>query len=94
MLIKEIINQDNYIPTPPTPEGVWKDKSRDHDFFQKNVSLAAQLGGVSASSGCMHISAQRARETAEARYWKSQIKIPKTLMIETPSKQIFVDNKF
>jgi len=26
---------DIHIPTPPTPEGVWRDKGRDHVFFKR-----------------------------------------------------------
>jgi len=76
----ESIIRDNHVPTPPTGD-VWKDKERDHDFFQKNVSLAAQLGGVSASAGCLTESAERARQAAEQRYYSSQ-KIPLEKIIE------------
>lgn len=52
------ILRDEHISTPPTPEGVWKDKGRDHPFFQEKVSLAAQLGGVSSTAGCPTIAAE------------------------------------
>jgi len=47
MSFREEFNQNSHIPTPPTSEGVWSDKSRDHDYFQLNVPLVAQLGGAS-----------------------------------------------
>ncbi len=72
--------RDDHIPTPPTPEGVWKDKGRDHDFFQKKVSLAARLGGVSATAGCLTTEAEAARQAAEQRYYRSQEKHPKQIL--------------
>ncbi len=65
--------KDMHIPQPPTADGMWQDKRRDHDSFQKIVSLAAQIGGISASVGCLTLSAERARQEAEAHYWDSQM---------------------
>ncbi len=73
---KSII-RENHIPTPPTPGGVWKDKVGDHNFFQKKVSLAAQLGGVSALAGCLTVAAEAARQAAEQQYYRSQEIHPK-----------------
>ncbi len=73
---KSII-RENHVPTPPTPAGVWNDKGRDHDFFQEKVSLAAQLGGVSASTGCLTTAAEMARQAAEQRHYRSQEIHPK-----------------
>ncbi len=70
---KKII-QDNWVPAPPTSEGLWGDKGRSHDIFQENVSLAAQLGGVHASAGCPTESAEKERQTAEQQYYRSQEK--------------------
>ena len=67
----EKIIQDNYIPCPPTGEE-WIDKARDHDYFQLNVSLAAQLGGVSSMAGCPTPLAQQTRDNAEQRYYRAQ----------------------
>lgn len=76
---KNII-RDKHIPTPPTPEGVWKDEARDHDFFQRKVSLAAQLGGVHSSAGCMTSDAEIARQAAEQQYYRSQEIHPKKIL--------------
>lgn len=34
----EQARRENHIPQPPTPDGRWDNMSRDHDFFQYNLS--------------------------------------------------------
>ena len=74
------IIQNKRMPTPPTSEGVWTDKGRDHPSFQENVSLAAQLGGVHAGAGCPHKSAAEARKDAEQLYFQKQEIRPKQIL--------------
>jgi hypothetical protein len=35
-ILDKTIIRDNHIPTPPTPDGVWRNKRDDHGYFQKN----------------------------------------------------------
>lgn len=78
------IIQDAHLPVPPTAEGVWRDKGRDHDYYQKEVSLAAQLGGMSASAGCLTEGAEGARREAEQQHYRAQ---------EIHPEQILKNNK-
>ena len=72
VVVKNIV-RERYIPTPPTREGFWKDRSRDHGSFQKRVSLAAQLGGgVSSTTGCLTPEADAAIQAAEQQYYQEQ----------------------
>ena len=75
---REIL-QNNHIPTPPTPEGNWADKGRDHNFFQEIVSNEAIMGGVHAGAGCPHTPAKTARQTAVTKYYKGQEKVSKEI---------------
>ena len=76
----ERIIEDKYMPTPPTSKGVWRDERKDHVLFQKKVPLAAQLGGVSASSGCLTTDAEAVRQAAEKQYHRSQEIPPKKIL--------------